>query len=68
MSVRYQKSDKRILGTWKSSRAKTMEFWSFKKKAGFGPKKRAEWAEILGKWYGELLRQGYTQSMKNLRQ
>ena len=49
MPVKYQKSDSRIIGTWKSNRNKTMEFWSFPKRARFGPKKKEKWAEMFGK-------------------
>lgn len=48
ISVKHQNLDNRLLGTWKSSRAKTIEFWGFRKDSRVGPKKRAEIAKIFG--------------------
>ena len=48
MSVRIVKSDKRLLGTWQSDRARTAQLWGFKKGVRLTPKKRSEFFSIFG--------------------
>jgi len=49
MTVRFNKSDQRLLGTWRSDRARTVQFWGFKKGARIGPVRRKEFAKMFGK-------------------
>ncbi len=48
MSVRIVKSDRRLLGTWKSDKAKTTQRWGFKKGVRMTPKQRKDFFDIFG--------------------